>query len=255
MSLAPARFVDWMNHHTHKDGLGYVYHYHPRSDAHSVALCTFLWHDLLEACPALRAQAERGEVICGINVRFTWPTSGKTKTLDLAVGPPLDAPPAETTEPVVGAKLRDVFFACEAKSVMTEHGKSQPRVYDELSSSHEIVHQGKQETIAAGVTVVNICATFMSPLRQKVRRKPHISEHKQPQAAGRMVEHLRGLPIREEVGQVGFDAYTTLVLSCDNQNEAVLWTEPPAPQLGDRDHYDTFLARISRFYSERFGAP
>jgi len=253
MRLAPARLVDWMNNHIHKDNLGYVYHYHPRSDAHSIALCTFLWQDLLEGCPVLRAQAESGQVICGINVRFVWPTTGKTKTLDLAIGPPVAPPPAGETAPVVNAKLADVFLACEAKSVMTEHGKSQPRVYDELSSSHEIVHQGNQETIAAGLTVVNICATFVSPLRQKAPGTPHVSQHKQPQAAGRMVEHLRGLPIRDAVGQVGFDAYATIVLSCDNQNAAVVWTDPPAPQPGDRDHYGTFLESISRFYSERFG--
>ena len=135
---------------------------------------------------------------------------------------------------------------------MTEHGKSQPRIYDELSSSHEIVHQGRPEAIATGITVVNIAKTFVSPLRQTSAKSVKISRHKQPAVTERMVQHLRGLPIREAVGQVGFDAYTTIVVDCDNQNDVRLWTAPPAPQPGEPDHYETFLHRISRLYAERF---
>ncbi len=255
MTLAPEKYAEWMTSHAHEDHLGHAYHYHPRSDAHSIALCTFVWQDLLEACPVLRSQAESGKVICGINVRFTWPTTGKRKTLDLAVGPPLAGSDQGGTAPVINAELAEVLLACEAKSVMTEHAKSQPRVYDELGSSHEIVHQGRQETIATGITVVNIAATFISPLRQEASGDLQVSQHKQPHAATKMVEHLRGLPIREAVGQVGFDAYATVLLTCSNRIEepVALWTEPPAPQPGDEDHYETFLARIGRLYSERFG--
>jgi hypothetical protein len=140
-----------------------------------------------------------------------------------------------------------VLIACESKTVMTEHSKSQPRIYDELSSSHEIVHQGDREAIAA----VNIADTFVSPLRQKGVQL-HISQHKQPKAAERMLNHLRGLPIRESTEGVGFDAFASVVIDCDNQKPAKLWKKPPAPQPGDPDEYRTFLARISRAYVERF---
>ncbi|HEX9878706.1 MAG TPA: hypothetical protein VGB25_00765 [Candidatus Binatia bacterium] len=134
---------------------------------------------------------------------------------------------------------------------MTEHGKSKPRVYDELSSSHEIIHQGRQDAIATGLTVVNIAKKFVAPLRQSAGDL-HLSEHRQPQAAEGMIQHLRGLPIREAVGQVGFDAYCTIVIDCDNQSDVRLWTDPPAPQPGEKDQYETFLNRVSRFYVERF---
>lgn len=130
---------------------------------------------------------------------------------------------------------------------MTEHGKSQPRIFDELGSSHEIVHQGDREAIAAGITVVNIASTFVSPLRQR-SKVLYVSKHKQPHAAQRMVDHLRGLPIRETVEGTGFDAYATVVVDCDNQGPARLWIEPPAPQPGDRDHYETFILRIANAY-------
>jgi hypothetical protein len=150
--------------------------------------------------------------------------------------------------------MERVLISCEAKSVMTEHAKSQPRVFDELGSSHEIVHQGDREAIAAGLTVINIATTFVSPLRQK-GGELFISKHQQPRAAGRMVNHLRGLPIRDKVDAPGFDAFATIVVDCDNQGPVTLWTDPPAPQPGDRDHYDTFISRLARIYAERFRTP
>jgi len=248
---APGKFAAWLSSNAHRDRrFGHLYRYHPRSDVHSVMLCTYILEDLLERCRMLREQVSRGEVGYGINVRHIWPTTQKSKTLDLAVGPP--ASPIASSKIVRGNKLSDVFFACEAKSVMTEHVKSQPRVYDELSSSHEIVHQGRPNAIAAGITVVNIAETFVSPLRQTTADRLHISSHIQPQVTARMVTHLRGLPIRERVGQIGFDAYCTMVVECDNQTSATLWEATPAPQPGDRDHYETFINRIARFYAERF---
>jgi hypothetical protein len=250
---APEKFVAWMSAHAHVDRrYGHVYRYHSRSDAHSIALCTFIMEDVLRRCPVLQEQALRGEVAYGINVRHVWATTQKSKTLDLVIGRPV-SPPLGTVNTIASAKVfADIFVACEAKSVMTEHGKSQPRVYDELSSSHEIVHQGRPEAIAAGITVVNIASSFISPLRQTTAGQLIISSHLQPQAAARMVTHLRGLPMRTQVGQVGFDAYCTLVLACDNQTEATLWRDPPAPQPGDPDSYETFIQRITHFYTERF---
>ena len=163
--------------------------------------------------------------------------------------------PTRGRNAIVGAEnaLSRLLIACEAKAAMTEHMKSQPRIFDELSSSHEIVHQGDQQTIAAGIVMVNIAPTFASPLRQKSKRSLHFSIHDQPGVAARMIEHLRGLQIRDDIGQVGFDAFCTFVVNCDNKAGCILHTGSPAPQPGDPDHYDTFMQRITRFYAERFG--
>ena len=117
----------------------------------------------------------------------------------------------------------------------------------------KIVHQGDRQAIAAGITVVNIATKFAcSPLRQKGEALD-VTQHKQPHAAERMVSHLRGLPIRDTIEETGFDAYATIVVDCDNQGPVALWDALPAPQPGDRDHYDTFVRRISGSYSSRFG--
>jgi hypothetical protein len=252
---APQQFAHWLTNHEHKDPkYGWVYHYHSRSDAHSIALCTLILEDLLLACPVLREQSLGDKIVYGINARHTFP-NGKKKTLDLAIGTTKEIKqPTRFAHTIYPGEVDRVLISCEAKTVMTEHGKSQPRVFDELGSSHQIVHQGDHDAIAAGVTVVNIATTFVSPLRQK-GGELQVSEHKQPHAAERMVNHLRGLPIRESVDAVGFDAYATIVVDCDNQGPAFLWTDPPAPQPGDRDHYESFIARLAVAYAARFTTP
>ena len=268
---APEKVAAWMATHEQKDKkLPYIYRYHPRSDLHSIVLCQLVILDLLKSCQSLQEQASTGEVAYGINVKHAWATTSKTKALDLAVGIPAEsAPPSVVVNQIRKVKnkkrksgegafaaqnaLARLLIACEAKAVMTEHGKSQPRVFDELSSSHEIVHQGDQETIAAGIVMVNIASNFVSPLRQRDANSLHLSAHDQPVVAARMIQHLRGLRIRDNVGQVGFDAFCTFVVDCDNQAGCTLYTGFPAPQPGDPDHYDTFIERIKRFYTERFG--
>jgi hypothetical protein len=252
---APEAFAAWLAAHRHPDkALGHTYLYHPRSDAHSIALCQMVVDDVLAICRAFREQAARGEVAYGINLPYEFGATGKTKTLDLAIGTPAADQLIRPSQPITRVeRLDELRIAMEAKSVMTEHKKSQPRVYDELSSSHEIVHQGNQATIAAGIVVVNIADRFVSPLRQRSPTDLHWSRHRQPDVTASMIRHLRGLPIRDRVGLVGFDAFAQVVIECDNQRGARLWTDPPAPQPGDRDYYDTFLARLSAFYIERFG--
>jgi hypothetical protein len=251
---APQRFAAWLDKHQHVDRrFGHVYRYHSRSDAHSIALCEEIIVDLLKSCQPLREQAALGLVVYGINYEYRF-SSGKRKTLDLAIGTAVDPLPPAGGAAIRQAAIHDLLISCEAKTVMTEHGKSKPRVYDELSSSHEIVHQGRPEAIATGVTVVNIAKCFVSPLRQKEGNALHVSEHKQPSAAAGMVKHLHALPVRDAVGTVGFDAYASIVIDCENlpKRPVSLCTAPPAPQPGDHDHYDTFVERVSRFYAERF---
>jgi len=85
---APKDFAAWLTSHEHRDPLyGWVYRYHSRSDAHSIALCKLVLRDLLEACQPLRDHALADRVVYGINAKHTFP-NGKKKTLDLAIGTP-----------------------------------------------------------------------------------------------------------------------------------------------------------------------
>jgi hypothetical protein len=255
MALAPERFAAWMSTHVARDlkfGRA-VFRYHPRSDEHSKTLCRLFLEDLMAECPLVAGHVRAGQVVCGINTKFQFP-NGKRKTLDLAIGAPAVPAPGGAGSLISNVPLATVRLACEAKQTMTEHIKSKPRLFDELSSSHEIVHQGDPKAISAGIVVVNIATQYASPTRQTSGEGPLVmTAHRQPDVCRQVVEHLRGLKVREAVGEVGFDAYATIVVDCDNVGPCALHTSPPAPQPGAPDHYQTFLERISRAYQQRFG--
>lgn len=260
---APEKLVAWFQGAIFRDRGGRLpagvrLQYHSRSDEHSKKLGEFIVDDLLDSCAALRTHALAGEVVWGINIPFTWP-NGKTKTLDLAFGIASEPNPPEDgrrirrltgrADPI---KMTRLLIACEEKATMTEHGKSQPRIFSELNDAHTIVHQGSRDTIAAGVTMLNIAPTFVSPLRQRPDQPVVVSKHRQPDVTARMINHLRRLPLRNEVDETGLDAYCTFVVDLNNQGHVAIHTDSPAPQQGDPDHYDTFIARIARLYSERY---
>lgn len=254
--LAPSAFATWMNSRIANDKKHgrQVYRYHPRSDEHSKRLCALILDDLQAVCPTLAKHLAAGSVVAGINALVQFP-SGKAKTLDLAIGEP--AAGASETLKLLGAdtnaRIARVRFSCEAKQCMTEHSKTKPRIFDELSSSHEIVHQGEPNAIATGVVVVNVASQFASPLRQAPQPAPLVFlPHRQPRVTEDMVNHLRGLKRSSKAGEVGFDAFATLVVDCDNVGPCTLYTNPPAPKVGDQDEYRTFLRTIAQLYTERY---
>jgi len=239
----------------HRLPAGLKLQYHSRSSRPSQQLAEFVVDDLLEACPVLAEQAARGDVAYAIDREHRWP-NGKKKKLDLALGiPSTRAAPSVGTIRRLGrddGNFDRLLIGIEEKAVMTEHGKSQPRVFSELNDSHVIVHQGDRWAIAGGLTVVNVAPTFISPLLQDPQRPVRITSHSQPDVTAAMVRHLRGLNIRDRVDDVGFDAYCTFVMDVDNQGRVELHTAPPAPQIGDSDHYATFVSRLASAYVQRF---
>jgi hypothetical protein len=255
-AVGPELFTKWMCQHIandHKFGRK-VFRYHPRSDEHSKKICRLVLDDLVESCPVLKKHLLAHEVVANINAVMTFP-NGKVKTLDLAIGEPeVPIEPMVAVSPKHVVRLKRLRMGCEAKQCMTEHSKTKPRIFDELSSSHEIVHQGDRLAIAAGIVVVNIARQYASPTRQTSSEGPIIfSKHKQPDAARNMIEHLKGLIMRSEGTEIGFDAFATIVIDCDNTSECKLHTELPAPLVGERHHYQNFISDLAAAYASRFG--
>lgn len=211
--------------------------------------------DLLAHSEIIRTKVHQGRIAFGLDVEHTFPT-GKRKKLDLAIGIPQEASLALTpADGITEVKeFSRVLVACEAKNCMTAHKKSQPRLFDELSSSYHIVNHGDPHCIAAGIAIINIAPTFVSPLRQHHGLPLHISKHDQPRVTTSMVAHLRGLKLREKIDQVGFDAFAQAIVDCNNQNGASLHEGVPAPQKGDADHFDTLMQQIDFAFQERFAS-
>jgi hypothetical protein len=253
---APDRYAEWMSGYRYfhkKSGVLTPFRYHPRSNAPSLTLARLVLQDLYEAIPGLRARAQRGEAAYGVNMQFTFEGNDKAKQLDLAVGVPMDAPLLVGVNEIPEVKaLSRLFAGMEAKAAMTEHVGAKPRLWDELSSSHQIVHAGDQQAIAAGITVINVAKVYASPTNQRDPTDIHWQKHNQPHAAEDLRKHLLKLPVRNEIGQIGFDAYCTIMIDCDNIGPCTVWTEPPAPQPGEPDEYREFVKRIAQLFARRF---
>ncbi len=250
----PIRFTKWMSTHIANDNKfgRRVFRYHPRSDAHSQRLCEFVLDDILSCCSLLREHVEKNIVAWGINANALFPNN-KTKTLDLAIGEATDPVLVSDTRSPRRVSMDKIRLACEAKQCMTEHSKTKPRIFDELSSSHEIVHQGIPGAISCGIVVVNISREYASPTRQAKARGPLImTAHRQPAAAEGIINHLKGLTMRKDGKGVGFDAFAVIVIDCDNLGECRLHLDPPAPEPGSPHHYEMFLKMISDAYTSRF---
>lgn len=263
--------------------------YHPRSDHHSKVACWGVLFDLLLASDLIREHAAQGSIAFGINHDLVDHTNGRRKNLDLVLCRPavpsddgagkkrqavtfaglaakyrleltpderakLDALPALLHRPVAST-----LIALEAKAAMTEFGKARPRLYDELASSHVVVHGDTDSAIAVGLAMINGASRFISPTKNPCiawGAPRQESPHDQPTQARLTVDKIRSLPRRSALGTPGFDAIAAIVLDCRNDpaTPVTLVADPSfgAPPIGDVMHYETMINRVAGLYASRF---
>jgi hypothetical protein len=257
---APQRFAEWMSTYRHVDRsdrhnpVDTPYRYHPRSNATSIRLGEYIADDLYNASENLRARVARGQAAYSVDQPFLWGAADEER-IDLAIGIPNGLPvPVETTSIPRSGDLGRLFVALEAKAAMTKHIGAKPRLRRELISAHVLTHERDQQAIAAGITIVNVSPTFVAAGAQRddgswplVKRT-----HNMPNDALSLMDYLRRMRIRDSLNETGFDAYCHVVIATDNIEGCELITTPPAPQVGDPDHYDTFLARLVVLFDRRF---
>jgi hypothetical protein len=149
-----------------------------------------------------------------------------------------------------------VLVALEAKATMTEHTKAGPRLYDELNSSHQIVHASSSKALSVGFFMVNASKSFISPDRNKGTGSGGVTVtiHRQPTAAAFSINVVEGLPRRSGASGVAYDGMAIAVVDMPNDGVTPvrLVTAPPAPQPGDIFNYDNMLTRIANEYDATF---
>jgi hypothetical protein len=240
--------------------------------------------DMLLTSSVLRDQVAAGTVTFGVNHSITNHENGNKKKLDLVICRPATPDPTKKAKkPHTFTDLRDhlqivlsaeeeaaltklpelhetpvgaVLIALEAKATMTAHIKAKPRLYDELSSSHQIVHAASSQALSIALCMVNMAERFISPDMNKQpdpALRTIISEHKQPHWANEVVAKVRSLPRRSGAKGVGFDGVGIIVIS--GANDGTPWhlvNTPPAPPYGDVCHYDSMLTRMANEYDATF---
>ena len=155
------------------------------------------------------------------------------------------------------ARVGAVLVALEAKACMTAHVKSLPRLYDELNSSHQIVHGASNKALSIGMVTVNLAEEFISSdLNTHVdpAMRTNISRHSQPRDAERVVSMVEGLPRRTSSSAIGYDGLGIVALDLrnDSTTPVTVCTARPAPSSGDIFHYETMLRRMANEYDSAF---
>jgi hypothetical protein len=152
-----------------------------------------------------------------------------------------------------------VLLALEAKAAMTEFGKARPRLYDELASSHIVVHGDTDSAIAVGFAMVNGSDSFVSPTKNPCIAwgAPMVaSRHDQPAQLKLTIKKISELPRRETTGRAGFDAIAAVAVSCrnDGSTPVSVITDPQlgAVPEGDVLSYSTMINRVVGIYASRF---
>lgn len=259
--------------------------YHSRSDRHSKVACWGILFDLLQTSGLLRSHVADGKVHFGVNHTMSDFVHNKKKNLDLVLCRPEPSAQANPgSRPVTLQSLADrwqlkltpvqqatlaalppisqapvgaVLAALEAKATMTEHGKAGPRLYDELNSSHQIVHASSNRALSIGFFMVNASGIFISPDRNKnlgPDQPRNVTIHKQPAAAERSINVVKGLPRRSGTSGSGYDGLAIVVIDMPNDGTTPvrLITSAPAPPRGDIFNYDAMLTRVSNEYDAAF---
>src|SRR5688572_23612846 len=99
--LGPGRLIE------HLGGKGY----HPRSDAHSNAVCFGILEDLMAHCAGIASKAKRGELVAILNHTVT--VNYQRWNIDLALGPPPGLPTPPIADPVSMAVPAVIQIAIE----------------------------------------------------------------------------------------------------------------------------------------------
>jgi hypothetical protein len=234
--------------------------------------------DLLASSNLMRQHARAGKIVFGVNHEFSDFQTRRRKVLDLVIArSPQDTPTRKRDLLSLGAEysivlsssqraqvenlpafsegpVGAVLVALEAKAAMTEHSKARPRLYDELTSSHETVHGASSNALAVGLVLVNIADHFVSPDRNREKKRTKVvTAHSQPQATLSVIEKLRELPRRSSDQQRGFDGLGVVLVRCANDGSPItIETAPPAPSSGDVFEYGQMITRVAHEYDARF---
>ncbi|HEX3905143.1 MAG TPA: hypothetical protein VH853_20075 [Polyangia bacterium] len=256
--------------------------YHSQSDRHSKVACWGVLYDLLRTSALLRKHAEEKKIVFGINFKMNDYANDREKDLDLVIARPsgsasfskdktfvelaekwdieltstqrseLLALPAIMRGQLAGAGVQ---IALEAKASMTAHVKALPRLYDELNSSHQMIHGASSHALAVGMVIVNVADTFISPKKQVSRRRLVVSRHNQPAAAEATIAKVKKIRRRTTASEAGFDGLGIIAIDLKNDGTPVtLATDPPAPQPGSIFYYDDMLVRIANEYDASFSS-
>jgi hypothetical protein len=212
--------------------------FNPRAQAQSDALSEFVVADLRQACPALRAALDVGQLKTQRNADVR--TRVATRNVDLVIYEADKAP------------LHSVRISVEHKTIMTAHGKARKNRYGDLIAYSNHAHNHRRDCIAAGIVVVNTSAVYENPdsfarglVRLRLRMEKVVAD---------TVGIFADMPLRAAIEEPNdqLEAIAVILVKYDGLNPSALEAGPLAPQPDSPVYYGNFIDRISTLYAGRF---
>jgi hypothetical protein len=244
--------------------------YHSRGARHSLTSCWGVLFDLLQNSSLLARHVRDGKVVFGLDHRMHDYAANRSKNLDLVIARPHEHGWTVKRQPRRFSELPDQFdmhltdvqrrhlaglpdplegavgavhLAVEAKACMTAFSKSYPRLYDELNSSHAVIHGASNRALAVGLAIINTADEFLSPVGE-------LNHHNQPRDALGAIAKVEQLPRRSGDEGVGYDGLGIILIDLRNDGSPV--TLPTAPQVPVNYQYERMILRVGNEYDVRF---
>jgi hypothetical protein len=247
-----------------------AWQYNSRGARHSLTSCWGVLFDLLENSSLLREHVTSGKVVFGLDHAMHDYKENRSKNLDLVIARPHEsgwsrkrAPRrfselpalfdmelnylqrtalAQLPDPIEG-EVGAIHLALESKAIMTAFTKAYPRLYDELNSSHEVIHGASNRALAVGLVIVNTADEFVSSVGGR-------NHHNQPRDALGAIEKVGQLPRRSGDEGKGYDGLGVILVDLANDGSLVtIPNDPPVPMNYD---YGRMIVRIASEYDVRF---
>jgi hypothetical protein len=247
-----------------------LWQYHSRGARHSLTACWGVMFDLLDNSALLRRHFEDEKVIFGLDHKMHDYAANRSKNLDLVIARPQEGGWSKKRAPRRFSELPDLYdmhltdrqltqlagmpdpvegevgavhLAVEAKACMTAFSKSYPRLYDELNSSHAVIHGASNRALAVGLAMINVADEFVSPVGKRNR-------HNQPRDALGAIAKVEQLPRRSGDEGAGYDGLGIVLVDLTNDGSPVtLAGRPPVPV---NYVYERMVVRIANEYDVRF---
>ncbi len=226
---APDKYVRWINEH-----IGF----NPRAQGHSNALCSFIDADLRAAIPSLARRLAVGGLVLDLNLDV--PPGGGPRSRNIDMGYYTQEPPGR------------VVLTVENKTTMTAHGRARKNRLGDLIAYCMHLHTHHPRAVAGFTIVVNAAPRYRNP-----DEFSEVAKHKavlKPQELSATVQLFQKVQLRGAAEDPGDfpEALAIIVVKYDGDNPARVFTEPPAPQPGDPNHYATFIGTMARRFEERW---
>jgi hypothetical protein len=246
------RIVNWLNQERDWSYPRNV-PYHPRSDSHGGAQSRYFVDDLLYESDAIQEAATAGDLV--YQEDYEVGEGGLSWNTDLVIGPPADSVQAslDSGRDMAQGDPAEIYLAADAKSIMTEHQKARRNRQRDINSFADIIHHHHDKALTAGILLVNGAGQFDSPLRDPDDITNHVHIDR---IVGEIIEMFDSINRSEGEISANLDGAGVVVVDhtnlIDDIGETELFTDPPAPQNGDRVHYRKFLEQIDEWFVERF---